>query len=235
MIFRSPTEQSPHLTTLGPTSPLCESNGCDFLSISPTARVGFQRKEINDFFNSLVDGRLQKELAQIEASLILTQAVLIIEGPISFTTEGSLLSTSYSQVTRAQLRSIEAGIQLRSIVVVHTDSTKDTASAITSLAIYFGKANHTALDRRPKVSSGWGRTTTRAFASHLLQSFPAVGPQVADRIYQHFGGVPIAWTCTAEDLMAVPGIGRRTAERLIAALAPIPMDTASIPHASDRS
>jgi ERCC4-type nuclease len=44
-----------------------------------------------------------------------------------------------------------------------------------------------------------------------------VGPELADRVLDKFGGVPGEWTVTVEELMEVPGIGRKKAEAMMGA------------------
>lgn len=217
MILISPTEHSQPIRNLGNVSSLPEQNGVDILSVTSTARVGFQRKERNDFFASLSDGRLQKELLQIECSQLLTHAILILEGNFDWTTDGESTS-QYSRINRSSFRNIIASIQLQGIIVEFTDSAEDTANLVLSFSRYLAKKSHSALSRRPNQKSGWGRTTSRSFALHLLQSFPAIGPELADRIYSFFNGVPIAWTINTKELQQVPGIGPIRARELIAAL-----------------
>lgn len=217
MILISPTEHSQPIRQLGSVSSLCEQNGVDILSVSTGARIGFQRKEVKDFFASLQDGRLQKELLQIECSQLLTHAVLILEGNFDWTTDGESTS-QYSRINRSSFRNIIASIQLQGIIVEFTDSAEDTAYFVLSLTKYLSKKSHSGLSRRPNAVSGWGKTTTRSFALHLLQSFPAIGPELANRIYDYYHGVPIAWSTNAKELQQVPGIGPIRARELIAAL-----------------
>lgn len=217
MFLISPAEHSPLIQSLGPVSSLCEENGVDILSVQATARVGFQRKEMKDFYASLSDGRLQKELLQIESSSILTHAVLILEGNFDFSTDGQS-TNPFSNISRNTYRSILTSIQLQSIIIQHTDSIADTVDLICGLSGYFGKKRHQSLSNRPNPRSQWGRTTSRGFAVHLLQSFPSIGPELADRIYQHFHGVPIAWTTDVEGLSQVAGIGKKRAKDLLSAL-----------------
>lgn len=178
--------------------------------------MGIQRKEVKDLLQSINDGRLAKEVAQMTSSPILTQSVLIIEGRLDWTLDGRS-TLPHTNVTRAGLRNLITSIQLRSIIVQYTDSASDTAELIRGLSGYFNRSHH-SLDTRPNPTSPWGRTTNKGFGVHLIQSFPGIGPELATRIYEHFNGVPLAWTVDEAALIKVPGLGKKRAAQLIASL-----------------
>ncbi len=216
----APTEP-PLLQALGIITLLPESHGCDVLAITPTCRVGFQRKTPPDFLASLLDGRLQKQLGQISCSTLLTNTILIMEGKFSWTTSGTLAST-YSQqsYTKANHRSLMVQIQNRGLSIVETDSLSDTVDAILSLTRNLSKTSHDSLLRRPKASaySSWGVKTSSSWAMHILQSFDSIGPDRAKAIFDYFHTTPLAWSCTEEELTHVPGIGPTLARRLFNSL-----------------
>lgn len=216
----------PHRILIAPTEPTSlkalatsitlfpETYGCDVLyyTYQPYTCIGFQRKEISDFISSINDGRLQKELLQIKESP-LSFAVLILEGPFIYTNDGNLANGTF---TRSSLRNILLSIQSENILTVLTDNLADTISTIPDMAKYLSKPNHTTLSRRPNQSKdSWGRTSSESFAIHILQSFPNIGPTTAKAIYKYFNHIPLAWTVSDVDLSRVPGIGIKTAQRLI--------------------
>ncbi len=216
----APTEPKA-LRSLGITTLYPETLGCDVISLTfaPTKRIGFQRKEVGDFLASLSDGRLSKELGQMR-SAPLSACVLLLEGSWFWTTEGTL-STSYGRpYTRKGHRNLLLQIQSKGLVVLETDSITDTIGSIQSVTNYLSRTRHGSLTTRPKTDSksSWGRITNESFASHLLQSFPGIGPETAKAIYGKFGKAPLQWECTSEDLQAVAGIGKKTADRLMEAL-----------------
>jgi len=218
--YIAPTEP-PELRSLGHTSLLPESMGCDVLyySYRPTLCIGFQRKEIKDFIASLIDGRLTKELGQIASDNHLSRAILILEGRLIWTTDGKLANGTFTGSTfdKYTLRKLLINIQSSGIFICQTDDLPDTISTIQHISSYLAKPNHDSLLRRPKNSSkdGWGRTTNSSFASHILQGFPSIGPGTALEIYNRFGHIPLQWTCTEDELISIPGIGRKTAQKLM--------------------
>ena len=69
---------------------------------------------------------------------------------------------------------------------------------------------------RPKTAakSDWGTTDDRDWGVFLLQGLPGVGVTLAEAIWDHFGGLPLTWKCTIDELRKVPGIGRTRARTL---------------------
>lgn len=210
-------------------SNLPELHGCDVLifNTEPSSIIGFQRKEVNDFISSLSDGRLVKEIGQIKSSSLLSYSVLILEGNFIWTTEGKL-ATGYSpQFTKTSLRSIITGIQIQGILFHSSTDIRDTVNLIHNVSTYLSKSDHSSLSRRPKtdLKNSWGRVTNEAFAIHLLQSWPGIGPNTAKAIFNHFGKVPLLWETSMEELQSISGIGKDTARKLIESLADITTST----------
>lgn len=211
----APTEPRA-LRALGTVSMLPERFGCDVLFTSPNhGFVGIQRKELGDFLGSVADGRLNAFGKMNNVGL----PVLIMEGHPRWTLDGYLVD-AYKNWNRTQYRNLLLSIQDRGIRVMHTADLGETIEAIVDLRAWAAKTSHTSLDRRPKAKGSWGKAGHKDFACHVLQSFDGIGPDVARKIYDHFGGVPIAWTVGERELLAVAGLGKTRVKRLLAALEP---------------
>jgi DNA excision repair protein ERCC-4 len=224
MLYLSPTEHT--LATLADSyiiSSLCESNGVDIISKTRHGLIGFQRKTLPDLAASLKDGRLYRELGQIRSSRILAHACLLLEyTPGRRTLDGDLLDSSLSIVS---LRSLLTKVQLNGLLVFDTRDPADTLQCVRDVSNYIAKGSSERLLRPGPPTDSWGYRGSTDWLIYLLQSFPSIGPTTAAAIIRHFGTAPLRWTCTAADLTAVPGVGQKTATRLIAALA-----TASTPE-----
>lgn len=214
-MFVSPAEPA-KLRENRKVSSLCEARGADFLFVAHGQWVGVQRKEIQDFLSSVADGRLQKELAQLQSC---HHRILILEGKVSWTNEGEMMGKGYGRTwTKKQWRSVLWGVRARGIWVEFTESMADTGQTLDWLEGWFTKDSHGSLDRRPGPVSLWGHPSNEDYQRHLIMGLPGVGPELADRICREFKGVPFGWKITEGDLLRVEGIGKKKAASIYKAL-----------------
>lgn len=200
------------------TSPLPERHGCDILIPTKSGVIGFQRKTLPDLVASIQDGRLYYELNQLNSSATVGQGFLCIESSFSTTIDG--LQYTEANLPVSVLRSIVAKFQHHGVGYLPTTNPRDTLAAAISVAKYLASGKAGDIHRPKQVSNSWGQTDSKSYGVFLLQSFPGIGPKVAEAIYDYFNGVPVQWAVNAGELALVPGIGRKRAESLIAALAP---------------
>lgn len=217
VIFVAPSERDSYIKALGDkVSNLPERYGCDVIWRAQDQWWGIQRKEVKDFFASVIDGRLAVELAQMRGHLAIP--LVVLEGKMIWSTDGTLMHSTYGQtITRQSFHGMLFSITYEGAHVLFTDSTQGTAELVRSLAIWSRKDNHNSMRRRPGASpsSSWGKASNEDWARHLLQGFPGIGPEVASAIIRHFGRVPLRWDCEPSDLVRIPGIGKTRAKTLI--------------------
>lgn len=212
----SPTEP-PAIRALGTTSSTPELYGCDILIVANKTRTGVQRKKFpEDLVASLADGRLYSQLPKMAA---LDRAVLILEGHGQWTMDGELVDR-YARFTKTQLYGLVNSILWEFGVHVQTvRDVKETADYLAALEAWINKPKHSSLRTRPGApKNSFGLTGEREQAAHILQGLPGVGVELAFRIYDHFGRVPLRWDCTIEELMKVRGVGKVKAARIYGAL-----------------
>lgn len=214
--------EPPALRAIGKTSLLPERFGCDILFTVRGERVGVQRKEVKDLRASAVDGRLAKELAQMSA---VGRAMLLVEGKVSWTLDGGDLNGGrWGQAwTRAQWNGLLWSVQSRGVWVCASEGVPETVQIVQEFERWCRKEKHTSLDSRPKPGSMWGssaKMTEREWGVHLLQGLDGVGPELAGRIFDRAGSVPIRWSedVDIEWLMGVEGVGSKKATRIYRAL-----------------
>lgn len=205
--------EPPRIRQLGRSTQMPENYGVDIFWVTPTGQpCGIQRKEIGDLVASLQDGRLAYEVNQMSA---LHTVFLIVEGRLNWSTDGQLLSQDRWSPTwnRQAHRSLLRSVASRGIIVEHTDGMDDTITTILSM-VSWTTSEHLSVSTRPNPRGTWGSATDEDYAVHLLQSVPTLGPKTAKAILKHFGGVPpIAPTCTPEELLQVPGVGKDMVRR----------------------
>lgn len=216
MILVSPQEPS-QFYVLGDVDPLPEEFGVDFMWESPMGKVGVQRKAFpGDFLSSIHDGRLNREYLQMQG---LAVRVLMIEGRGRWSNDGVLIE-QYGQKrmwTRSSHRRYLASVQLfRGVTVEQTEDQRDSVDFIKDFFIWTQKEEHLGLEGRPAAQAGdfWGKISSRDYYRYLLQSFPIIGPKIAENIIQQLGQI-FKLDVTYEELLEVDGIGPTRAQKII--------------------
>ena len=211
------------------TSSIPEQKGADILIYSKYGLWGGQRKEIpHDFITSFTDGRMARATSLLQESCTFTR--LICEGKFRYWPD----STVHLGVTKARkkiptrftrkhihgmLNDVEF---VKGIMIRWTDDIADTAEYIRSVIRFLEGSKHTGLYVRPSAKGAWGVPTAKDTHLWLLQSFPGVGPSIADNIITELGGIPLRWTCTLEELTSVSGLSKARAKVMYEALLKLP-------------
>lgn len=201
------------LKHLGKVSSIPERHGCDFLIIAKGQRTGVQRKEFpGDFVSSVADGRLY-DLVRKMAKL--DRAILIIEGYGRWLETGEL-DWPHARLNRTAFHGLVFSLcWLWGIEVWQNGGMDETKQMLADLEHWAGKDEHKSLNVRPgPKKDAWGVEEPRQRALHVLQSFGGIGPEMAGRIYDHFGRLPLGWDVTVSQLMEVPGIGPKRAKSI---------------------
>ena len=211
MLLVSPAEPR-ELYALGEVSSLPETYGVDFLWTTPNGLAGAQRKEVRDLVASIRDDRICRELGQSKA---LVQAVLLIEGDWRWDRNG--MSRRVDGFTRAQYDGLLLSFQAQGWWVLHSESLAETAEVLARMKSWFSKGEHLSLLQRPKSRAPWGTSRNEEWCVHAWQTFEGIGVGMARVLTQHLG-FPVQWTVSEAELLAVPGIGKGRAAKLLAAL-----------------
>ena len=217
----APTEP-PQLKAVATTiSQMPERLGCDVAwwgsNDGEDCLWGVQRKELKDLIASVQDGRIAREIAQMNASI--PMPLIVIEGKIQFDTNGNLMWNSWGRdFTRAQWYGMLWGMMNEGARVLFTKDINETVQFVQMYAQWTTKQRHGSLMRRPGPFNAWGKTTNEDFAIHLLEGFDGLGREKAKSIIKHFEGVPLQWTVTEKQLVEVPGVGKVIAKKLMEAL-----------------
>ena len=160
----------------------------------------FERKTLPDLALSIVDGRLFKQMTALTKTSY--KAVLILEG--------SGKDTESLGVRREALQGALITVSLIfGVPILRSMTPEETARLIVYAARQvqsLGKAGYPRPGYRPKTKKGR--------QLHILQGLPGVGPDRALRLLEKFGSVEAVMRAGLEDLMAIEGIGAKTADRI---------------------
>lgn len=205
----SPAEHDRQILALGRVSSIPERWGLDVCWVHKGRRYGVQRKAVADLKASVEDGRLGKELGQIRQANI--AAMVIVEGRVAFTPDDVMVDSGFGRKwSKTSWWGVLFSIQSCGVGVMGTTDTRDTAAAIRAWHDWTGKDKHTAMAQRGGASGLWGsKATDRDWGIWVLQGFPGIGPELAGRLFDAQGSVPLAWTMDEEQMGEVQGMGKR--------------------------
>ena len=216
VVIVAPTEPKA-FDRLGERRLIPERFGVDFWWVALGQHWGVQRKEIKDLIASVGDGRLSKELGQMNR---LDHRVLIVEGRVQWSADGEMIGDGWGRPWNYDAwLGLLAGVMARGVWVWQTGSIHETIHAIEALEKWSKKVKHQSLLGREPISSSWGRPTNREFGVYMLTGLPGVGPEIAGRIWEAAGGqLPWQWTMDEGELKAIEGVGDKRARAMIRAL-----------------
>lgn len=218
-MFVAPTEPPP-FSELGVVTSLPEEYGADFYWESELGKVGIQRKVFpGDFLSSIHDGRLNREYSQMQS---LDIRVLLLEGRGRWSSSGALIESYGRQESRRlwtleQQRNYLASVQIfKGVTIQQSENKDDTTKFLLSFKNWTMKKEHLGLERRPaaQADSFWADISNRDFQRYLLQSFPIIGPKLAEAILDELGMI-FHLDVTYEQLLTVRGIGPGRAKKIM--------------------
>jgi ERCC4-related helicase len=166
-----------------------------------SSRIGVERKTVDDFLNSLIEGKLFAQMKNLRTAY--SRPLLIVEG------EGLLTKRNISH--NAIFGSFVSIIVDFGIPIITTHSAQETADFLTVMAQREQKSGE-------KVVAIRGEKPTRSISEQqqfLVEGFPNVSSILAQRLLQHFGSIRALANASEEDLCQVQGIGKNTAAEIL--------------------
>lgn len=157
-----------------------------------------ERKTLDDLVKSIIDGRLFKQAIFLSASN--KWKAIILEGKSIHLNigreaiQGALITTT----VLFQIPILRAQNAYETVRLMHYMAEKLCHKPPTTVKKRFG--------RKPK------RFYSRGL--HILQGFPAVGPDRAQKLLSHFNSIYAIANASKVALQDCPGIGKNTAERI---------------------
>jgi ERCC4-type nuclease len=216
------------LRAMGQVNGMPESFGADVIWMSDRhGLAGVQRKTVSDLIGSVRNGLLGRELSVMVSRLKFS--ALVIEGQPRWSRDG-VLADQYQNWTIEQQAGVEWWAQSQGVWVSWTRDTAETVTRVEHLRRWLDKEKHGSLLQRPNAPrSEWGTVDDRTTAVWLMSGMPGIGTELAGRIFDHFGRLPIGWLVEYDELLGVPGIGPKKAKQLWSVLGP-PTSTPATPN-----
>ena len=163
-------------------------------------QLAFERKTLNDFARSIVDGRLFRQAIRLANSKY--KSVLILEGTGKGLTE--------TGVSREAMQGALITISL--LLGVPVLRSKDPFES--AHLILYASRQIKSIARGVFQRHGYQPKGKRKQQLFILQGLPGIGSERAIRLLDAFGSVEAVVTATSDELQSVEGIGESIAERI---------------------
>ena len=157
--------------------------------------IAIERKERGDLEQSIIDGRLFKQLDELLLSY--KAVVLIIEG-----------TKRFERINRNALIAAISSYLVRGVSVFFTRNYEETAELIYWIAKKYednGKEKP-VVGKKPKSDED--------FVLAILETLPGVSIKLAKNIAKHFSSLKELFNASPEELQKVEGIGKEKAKRI---------------------
>lgn len=163
-------------------------------------KVVVERKEVEDFASSIIDGRLFEQAARLKDAY--SNPVIIVEGE-SLTGSGRVRPEAMMGAYASIL--IDFGIP-----IVWTQKAADTAQLMFALA-----RRQQVQDRRsPRIMTVEKPSTLTREQEFIVSSLPNIDNTRARRLLGYFHTVDRVFRASKEELMSVSGIGEKISEEI---------------------
>ena len=161
-------------------------------------RIAIERKKVDDFLDSLKDGRLFSQMVEMRRNYEVP--ILIIEG------ESLFIRGFHENSIYGALASIISDYK---IPIIFTKDARETAKFIEALMRReLGERGEVSLRKEKRAMS------TEERQRYIIESLPNVSAKLSQRLLEHFGSVKDVINAEVGELIQVKGIGRKTAEEI---------------------
>jgi len=159
-----------------------------------------ERKTLNDFAISIIDGRLFKQMIRLANSKSIGVMIL----------EGTTIDTAGIGMTREAMQGALITVSLiLGIPILRSKGPSETARLI----VYIGRQIE-SMARGGVQRHGYRPKGIRNRQLFILQGLPGVGLERAERLLERFGSVEAAISASSDELQSVDGIGVNIAEKI---------------------
>ena len=169
-----------------------------------SSRIGIERKQVDDFLNSLVSGKLFSQLHKLREAY--PRPFLIIEGKGLFTKRNINHHAIYGTFVSII---VDFGIS-----IINTENSNDTADLLYITAKREQrKKNKDVVLRGSKTS-----LSTSDTMQFIVEGFPYVSAVIAKRLLNNFGSIRALANASEEELQEVKSVGKKIASSIYSTL-----------------
>lgn len=193
--------RSPVMRFLSQKNIIIEPQQLDVGDYIISSRIGVERKTVDDFLNSLIDGKLFVQMKNLRSTF--SRPLLVIEG------DGLLTKRNISQ--NAIFGSITSIIVDFGIPIITTSTPHETADFLSVMAYREQKNENRAVAiRREKPPHSIAEQQ-----QYVVEGLPNISAVLAQRLLQHFNNIKSLCNASEEELCEVNGIGKTIASDIL--------------------
>ncbi|MBS3061628.1 MAG: DEAD/DEAH box helicase [Candidatus Diapherotrites archaeon] len=165
--------------------------------------VCIERKTVEDFLESMIDGRLFGQLVSMLESY--RSSFLILEGNID---DLYSLRNIHKNAIMGALSSIAVNYR---VPILLSRSAKETAEIVYITA----KREQHGKEKDLRIRTGRKGLTTPELQQFVVESFPMVGPTMAKSLLGHFKSIKSIVNASEKELQAVDNMGEKKAKKIV--------------------
>jgi len=166
-----------------------------------SSRIGVERKNVDDFLQSLIDGKLFKQVSQLRDTY--SRPILILEGENLFTKRNISHNAIFGSLASI---SVDYGIS-----IMNTKNAMETADLLGVIAKREQKENKRAVAVRGEKH----QMSLQERQQFLIEGLPNVSGVLAKRLLSQFGSIRGIINASEKELQEVEGVGKNIASEIV--------------------
>jgi len=166
-----------------------------------SSRIGVERKNVDDFLESLIDGKLFKQITQLRDTY--SRPILILEGENLLTKRNISHNAIFGSLASI---TVDYGIP-----ILTTKDSLETANLLNVIA----RREQREEKKSVAVRGEKPQMSVKERQQFLIEGLPNVSAVIAKRLLLHFGSIKDIANATEEELMEIRGIGKNIASDII--------------------
>ena len=166
-----------------------------------SSRIGVERKNVDDFLESLIGGKLFRQMTRLRDAY--SRPLLVLEGENLLTKRNINHNAIFGSLASI---SVDFGIP-----VLTTKDAAETADLLNVIAKREQKVDKKAVAVRGEKT----QMSLRERQQFIIEGLPNVSAVIAKRLLSHFGSVKDIANATEEELLEVKGVGKNIASDII--------------------
>jgi len=164
-------------------------------------RTGIEYKKVEDFINSLVDGRLLSQVSQLVKNF--ERPIIMVEGEESIFG----IRNIHPNAIRGLISSITVDFR---VPIIYTTDPNDTAETIFAMA----KREQDIQKGDIQLHLSKKPVSENEQKEYIISSLPQIGPNLAKELLKHFGSVKNIMNADEKELQSIDKVGKIIAKKI---------------------